>query len=129
MLPSRPACVPSTCTLPQFAAYLPSFLHVCARTHNTTTIQRPHPPPHPHPHPHLAALTCSQEKALLDEIKALSKKREELQIRLEQAQNRMDLAMVADIKYGEQRQGSGLPDGDLWKVWGISEGGEHPGPP
>lgn len=44
---------------------------------------------------------CSQEKALLDEVKALAKKREELQIRLEQAQNRMDLAMVADIKYGE----------------------------
>ncbi|KAL4457526.1 hypothetical protein ABPG75_012391 [Micractinium tetrahymenae] len=42
----------------------------------------------------------SQEKALLDEVKALAKKREELQIRLEQAENRMDLAMVADIKYG-----------------------------
>ncbi|KAI7843936.1 hypothetical protein COHA_002475 [Chlorella ohadii] len=41
-----------------------------------------------------------QEKALLDEIKELAKKKEALQIRLEQAQNRMDLAMVADIKYG-----------------------------
>ncbi|PRW56139.1 chaperone 1 [Chlorella sorokiniana] len=41
-----------------------------------------------------------QEKALLDQIKGLAKKKEELQIRLEQAQNRMDLAMVADIKYG-----------------------------
>lgn len=40
------------------------------------------------------------EKARLDEIKGLQKKKEELQIRLEQAQNRMDLAMVADIKYG-----------------------------
>lgn len=36
---------------------------------------------------------CSQEKALLDEIKELAKKKEALQIRLEQAQNRMDLAM------------------------------------
>ncbi|PSC72780.1 chaperone 1 [Micractinium conductrix] len=42
----------------------------------------------------------NQEKALLDEIKGLAKKKEELQIRLEQAENRMDLAMVADIKYG-----------------------------
>ncbi|KAI3436547.1 hypothetical protein D9Q98_005963 [Chlorella vulgaris] len=41
-----------------------------------------------------------QEKAQLDEIKRLAKKKEELQIRLEQAENRMDLAMVADIKYG-----------------------------
>lgn len=40
------------------------------------------------------------EKSRLDEIKGLQKKKEELQIRLEQAQNRMDLAMVADIKYG-----------------------------
>lgn len=40
------------------------------------------------------------EKARLDEIKALQKKKEELQIRLEQAENRMDLAIVADIKYG-----------------------------
>jgi ATP-dependent Clp protease ATP-binding subunit ClpB len=40
------------------------------------------------------------EKSRLDEIKRLQKKKEELQIRLEQAENRMDLAMVADIKYG-----------------------------
>ncbi|EFN58888.1 hypothetical protein CHLNCDRAFT_56016 [Chlorella variabilis] len=40
------------------------------------------------------------EKAALDEIKKLAKKKEELQIRLEQAENCMDLAMVADIKYG-----------------------------
>ena len=40
------------------------------------------------------------EKGRLDEIKALQKKKEELQIRLEQAENRMDLAMVADIRYG-----------------------------
>ena len=44
---------------------------------------------------------CRQEKALLDEIKDLQKKKEQQQIRLEQAENRMDLAMVADIKYGE----------------------------
>lgn len=37
----------------------------------------------------------------MDELKALHKKKEELQIRLEQAENRMDLAMAADIKYGE----------------------------
>ena len=40
------------------------------------------------------------EKMVLDEIKALQKKKEELQIRLQQAETRMDLAMVADIKYG-----------------------------
>jgi ATP-dependent Clp protease ATP-binding subunit ClpB len=40
------------------------------------------------------------EKTRLDEIKALQKKKEELQIRLEQAENRYDLAMVADIRYG-----------------------------
>lgn len=40
------------------------------------------------------------EKGRLDEIKALQKKKEVLQIRLEQAENRMDLAMVADIRYG-----------------------------
>ena len=44
---------------------------------------------------------CSPEKARLDELKALAKKREQLQIRLEQAENRLDLAVVADIKYGE----------------------------
>lgn len=41
-----------------------------------------------------------REKARLDEIKGLQKKKEELQRRLEQATQRMDLAMVADIKYG-----------------------------
>eukprot|EP00887_Chlorella_sp_A99_P002690 scaffold6.g2690.t1 len=40
------------------------------------------------------------EKARLDEIKNLQHKREELQVRLQQAENRMDLAMVADIRYG-----------------------------
>lgn len=38
----------------------------------------------------------------MDELKALHKKKEELQIRLEQAENRMDLAMAADIRYGER---------------------------
>ena len=37
---------------------------------------------------------------MLDELRALQKKRDELLVRLETAQNRMDLAMVADIKYG-----------------------------
>jgi ATP-dependent Clp protease ATP-binding subunit ClpB len=40
------------------------------------------------------------EKERLDELKALAKKKDELLMRLEQAENRMDLAMVADIKYG-----------------------------
>jgi ATP-dependent Clp protease ATP-binding subunit ClpB len=40
------------------------------------------------------------EKKRLDEIKELQRKREMLQIRLEQAENRHDLAMVADIRYG-----------------------------
>ena len=40
------------------------------------------------------------EKKRLDEIKMLQKKREELQVRLAQAENRYDLAMVADIRYG-----------------------------
>lgn len=35
----------------------------------------------------------SQEKALLDQIKELAKKREQLEIRLAQAEHRMDLAM------------------------------------
>lgn len=45
-------------------------------------------------------LRYNAEKSRLDELKELSRKREELLIRLEQAQNRMDLAMVADLKYG-----------------------------
>lgn len=40
------------------------------------------------------------EKERLDELKALAKKKDELLMRLEQAENRMDLAIVADIKYG-----------------------------
>ena len=41
-----------------------------------------------------------QEKELLDGIKELTKRKEQLAIRLEQAENRMDLAMVADLRYG-----------------------------
>ena len=38
------------------------------------------------------------EKKRLDDIRALQKKKEELEIKLQQAEMRMDLAMVADIK-------------------------------
>ena len=48
--------------------------------------------------PPSSPLLLPQEKARLDEIKALQKKKEDLAIRLENAQNRLDLAMVADIK-------------------------------
>jgi hypothetical protein len=48
--------------------------------------------------PPSSPLLLLQEKARLDEIKALQKKKEDLAIRLENAQNRLDLAMVADIK-------------------------------
>ena len=77
----------------------PAALSPCLRAFLLTCIDcRPAclPPPHP-------CVLCSQEKARLDELKALAKKKEELQIRLEQAENRLDLAVVADIKYGECR--------------------------
>ena len=54
------------------------------------------------PHPCRNTCNCSQEKALLDQIKGLAKKKEELQIRLEQAQNRMDLAMSIALGSGVQ---------------------------
>lgn len=38
------------------------------------------------------------EKSRLDEIRRLQKKKEELEIKLQQAEMRMDLAIVADIK-------------------------------
>ena len=38
------------------------------------------------------------EKARLQEIRALQTKKEELEIKLKQAEQRLDLAMVADIK-------------------------------
>ena len=38
------------------------------------------------------------EKKRLDDIRALQKKKEELEIKLQQAEMRMDLAMAADIK-------------------------------
>lgn len=41
-----------------------------------------------------------QEKAVLDQLQALHKKREQLLIQIEAAQNRYDLALVADLKYG-----------------------------
>jgi ATP-dependent Clp protease ATP-binding subunit ClpB len=39
-----------------------------------------------------------QEKQALDELRALQRKRDELKVKLTEAENRMDLAMVADIK-------------------------------
>ena len=47
-----------------------------------------------------SSAACRQEKELLDGIKELTKRKEQLAIRLEQAENRMDLAMVADLRYG-----------------------------
>lgn len=38
------------------------------------------------------------EKRALDELRALQKKRDELKVKLAEAEHRMDLAMVADIK-------------------------------
>lgn len=38
------------------------------------------------------------EKSRLDEIRRLQKKKEELEVKLQQAEMRMDLAIVADIK-------------------------------
>ena len=46
------------------------------------------------------ALRYQQEKRRLDEIKALQKKREDILIRISQAEARMDLPAVADLKYG-----------------------------
>ncbi|KDD76020.1 hypothetical protein H632_c393p2, partial [Helicosporidium sp. ATCC 50920] len=45
-------------------------------------------------------LRYAAEKERLDAIKALQRKRRDLELRLEAAQARMDLAVVADIKYG-----------------------------
>ena len=44
-------------------------------------------------------LRYQQEKQRLEEIRQLQKKKEELLIKLQEAENRMDLAMVADIKW------------------------------
>ena len=38
------------------------------------------------------------EKRILDELRALQNKRDELKTKLSEAENRMDLAMVADIR-------------------------------
>lgn len=46
------------------------------------------------------AMRYSAEKRALDELRALQKKRDELKVKLAEAENRMDLAMVADIKCG-----------------------------
>ncbi|KAK9844178.1 hypothetical protein WJX81_007123 [Elliptochloris bilobata] len=41
-----------------------------------------------------------QEKKDMEELRALQKKREELRVKLKEAEARYDLAMVADLKYG-----------------------------
>lgn len=41
-----------------------------------------------------------KEKERVDEIRRLKQRREELQFSLQEAERRMDLARVADIKYG-----------------------------
>jgi ATP-dependent Clp protease ATP-binding subunit ClpB len=41
-----------------------------------------------------------KEKERIDEIRKLKQRREELQFSLQEAERRMDLARVADIKYG-----------------------------
>ena len=65
---------------------VPNYLNNCCHSfHNSVQVRTLHD--------FLPLPACSQEKAMLDEIKGLAKKKEELQIRLEQAQNRMDLAM------------------------------------
>jgi hypothetical protein len=42
----------------------------------------------------------NQEKERLDNIRKLQGKRQELQVALQQAEQRGDLARVADIRYG-----------------------------
>ena len=44
-------------------------------------------------------LRYQQEKQRLEGIRQLQKKKEELLMKLQEAENRMDLAMVADIKW------------------------------
>lgn len=44
-------------------------------------------------------LRCESEKVRLDDLRSLQQKKEDLQVRLQQAKNRFDLAMVADIRY------------------------------
>lgn len=41
-----------------------------------------------------------QEKAVLDQLQALQQKREQLLVQIEAAQQRYDLALAADLKYG-----------------------------
>ena len=44
-------------------------------------------------------LRYESEKVRSDDLRSLQQKKEDLQIRLQQAENRFDLAMVADIRY------------------------------
>ena len=43
-------------------------------------------------------LRYSAEHKTLEELRALQRKRDELKVKLQEAENRLDLAMVADIK-------------------------------
>lgn len=45
-------------------------------------------------------LRYQSEKVRLDDLRALQQKKEDLHVRLQQAENRFDLATVADIRYG-----------------------------
>jgi hypothetical protein len=47
----------------------------------------------------------NQEKERLDSIRRLQAKRQELQVGLQQAEARGDLARVADIRYGRWASG------------------------
>lgn len=44
-------------------------------------------------------LRYESEKVRLDDLRALQQKKEDLHVRLQQAENRFDLATVADIRY------------------------------
>lgn len=44
-------------------------------------------------------LRYESEKVRLADLRSLQQKKEDLQVRLQQAENRLDLAMVADIRY------------------------------
>jgi len=64
------------------------------------------PPPTPCPHhpPSQHQMRYNQEKERLDSIRKLQAKRQELQVSLQQAEARGDLARVADIRYGSMAE-------------------------
>ncbi len=91
----------------------------------STLLSSPHHQhnyPHPPTPPTTTTPTTPREKAVLDELRALQRKRDELLVRLEQAQARMDLAMVADIKYGslaETEEQIAYKQGQVWVFVGC----------